>query len=156
MRTIKFRGKRVDNGEWVYGDYHRRAGGAHCIIAMEPDEQGKVVYIVHQVNPATVGQFTGYVENGDDIYEGDVIKVIHSFTLAFGCNRKRKIRGAYDLEWQKDDFGQDGVTYFRNYQIELGKRDYWIGRNGSVQRPLRNLSGFIIGNIHDNPELLKP
>lgn len=151
MREIKFRGKRLDNGEWVYGFVLFNQDRSEAVIAKLTDTES----VCENVDPATVCQFTGRLDdNGKEIYEGDVIKVLHSFTLAFGCNRKRKIRGAYDLEWEKDDFGQDGVTYFRNYQIELGRRDFWIGRNGSVQHPLRNLSGFIIGNIHDNPELM--
>ena len=163
MREIKFRGKRLDNGEWVYGNLvelrnpFNHEDSPACFIMPKEVNIADPDSIAEQevVDPATVGQFTGRLDSeGREICEGDVIKVIHSFALAFGCNRKQKIRGAYDLEWQKDDFGQDGVTYFRNYQIELGRRDFWIGRNGSVQHPLRNLSGFIIGNIHDNPELL--
>ena len=152
MRTIKFRGKRVNrNNEWSYGDLRQING--ECFVFPQTYD---AACDRDKVYPDTVGQFTGYFDNnGNEIYEGDVIKVLHSFTLSFGAKHNRKIRGAYDEEWSKTDWGEDAVTYFRNYRIELGKRGSWIGRNGSVQHPLRNLFGFLIGNIHDNPELMK-
>ena len=69
MREIKFRGKRVDNGEWVYGYYYhdqRFKNGHSCqdvyIIRDELDQD-------FEVGPATVGQFTKL----RGIYEGDIV-----------------------------------------------------------------------------------
>lgn len=134
MREIKFRGKRLDNGEWVVGSYieaeNRDLSIAHQIV---PYESGEAV---REVDPVTVGQFTGLKDkNGREIYVGDILKS------------------------ERDD---------RLYVVK-----FWSGMfYASVEEcnkgifggfPLHALtedeeSGYecdIIGNIHDNPELLK-
>ena len=66
MREIKFRGKRLDNGEWIEGDLLRMNG--HWFIFLDPAPEGIDKYAV---DPATVGEFTGLKDkNGKEIYEG--------------------------------------------------------------------------------------
>lgn len=126
MREIKFRGKRVDNGEWVYGDYHRRADNVHTIIAMEPDKYGKVFYALNQVIPYTVGQFTGLLDkNGTEMYEGDIYRFDHP----------------------------DSINEV-SYCIGGGFAGFDFSPAFTNGNKLTNIE--VIGNIHDNPELLKP
>jgi uncharacterized phage protein (TIGR01671 family) len=131
MREIKFRGKRLDNGKWVYGDLHIRTPFPH--IHSEIDF-GRV-----NIDPHTVGQFTGLHDRyGEEIYEGDIVK--WNLTIpGVGVN------GGYE-EYEIEEIGEiqwdAGALHLGEYcaaGFAYESEDY----------------AEIIGNIHDNPELLK-
>lgn len=72
MREILFRGKRLNNGEWVEGYFIRQYGSNEIITA---DDE------IYHITPETVGQYTGLDKNGTRIFEGDVVKL---FDIAIG------------------------------------------------------------------------
>ncbi len=132
MREILFRGKRVDNGEWVEGDsliHSMYKKGDVCIGVVEG--MG-----IHSVLPETVGQYTGLTDkNGKKIFEGDIIF----------CSQE--INGNFI-----DRHIEFGFVEMKHGAFGLHRKQGWY-------RPFKDwLEDYeyeIIGNIHDNPELLK-
>lgn len=130
MREILFRGKRADNGEWVYGDvWHNYDNEPRCI----KDYCGG-----NPVDPATVGQYTGKKDkNGKMIFEGDIVDAAAAWWDAAGpAGHESPI---ITVEWNDLNCGVDP---FADYDCDCGV--FIMGEECEV-----------IGNIHDNPELLK-
>lgn len=81
MREIKFRGKRIDTGEWVYGDLMENQGRYFIYHATSEttlkDEDNSIIVLAEEVNLDTVGQYTGLKDkiNNACIYEGDVLSL---------------------------------------------------------------------------------
>ena len=138
MREILFRGKRTDGGEWVYG-YLYQDGLIGCNIFQTNPHLAAYI-----VDPSTVGQYTGLTDkNGKKIFEGDIVECVswnEFFSDGFGkpieaLRRKMEVafhNGAFRM---KESYP---------YGIEP---TYWgLIFNGDID---------VIGNIHDNPELLK-
>lgn len=128
MRTIKFRGKSLD-GEWVYGFYVEEE--RQTLNGFE-----KKYFIVNDgydyVKPDTVGQFTGlYDKDGKEIYEGDIILE--------KLKRSRKDGDLYEIVFEDCQW--------------FGKDKDGAGTSLSLLNDFHVIK--IIGNIHDNPELLK-
>jgi uncharacterized phage protein (TIGR01671 family) len=144
MRTIKFRGKRVDNGEWVYGYFvsvRDIEGSDHACIH---NTFGGFQYVI----PDTAGQFTGLIDkNGKEIYEGDVLQRIP--------NEQYSDATGIPLDMLREDIGDGGDLVFVRYDESQSSVMYLsLSRKFNVHW-LNTQYFTIIGNIHDNPELMK-
>lgn len=144
MRTIKFRGKKTTNDVWVYGSLVYSNDLDAAIYFQKGNGSVKSMDWVY-VKPETIGQFTGlFDKNGKEIYEGDIIYSefsdgSHTRCLV-GWNDEETCFGimdeyAYRSKLQGYDFHE-----FDSRLLSVFRKD---GKNFEV-----------IGNIHDNPELI--
>lgn len=73
-REIKFRGKRTDNGKWIYGSLMQFENKISCIMPLQKHDTKKGL-LFYEVNSETVGQFVGSLDkNKKEIYVGDIIR----------------------------------------------------------------------------------
>lgn len=131
MRTIKFRGKDSHSGEWFYGNLFVKDARGRTHISTP--ECGCL-----RINPDTIGQFIGLIDkNGKEIYEGDIITLKGNYPRVVIWDK---------MSWalMPTECYHDQVFWVMNLQHP--GNDWWEEFADEFQ---------IIGNIHDNPELLK-
>lgn len=145
-REIAFRGKSKYTGEWVEGYYV----GDNTIIPFN-----EVVYDMgcidtspcHECYPDTIGQFTGlYDKNGKEIYEGDILR---GDEYPFNCNGVDNYFA--EIVWADNVCGFYRLTHKKPNSTVRG-----ISHGNWEQLDEDDIKSFeVIGNIHDNPQLLK-
>lgn len=132
MREILFRGKRKDNGEWVYGDLWSMPNNGFAIVNDGNQWCESKDFNPINVDPETVGQFTGlYDKHNKPIYEGDIIKIYDEYHHDYFT---------FKVIWNKLKLKWHGVTL----DDTEGKSFIW-------DDPY--LTFEVIGNIYDNPSL---
>lgn len=126
MREILFRGKRLDNGKWIKG----------CLVKYAYDSTPYIGYLgafgdgIYKVDPSTIGQYTGLTANGKKIFEGDIVRHYNRFD---------------------DDMAHEtGLIFYDSKQCRFKRTsihgEVYLGKHCRYE---------VIGNIHDNPELLE-
>ena len=149
MREILFRGKRVDNGKWVYGYYikatrHWHERGVHeDWIATDTIQNGGWCNVreKYAVIPETVVQYTGLTDkNGKKIFEGDIVK--NDWCFAHG-NSVVKF-GQYKPLDMSNDYQQGHLGFYLEHIHKADK--------GSMRKDIMYFANSceIVGNIHDN------
>jgi uncharacterized phage protein (TIGR01671 family) len=132
MREILFRAKTADENEWIYGDIFH--SGAYPKIMRIHDYKNRVNYAV---NPETLGQFTGLTDNnGVKIFEGDIVRLY----------------GDKDTDTKCVNYKALVVFVYGGFcAIDGTLKDYAVCRFDFTS----SLNCEVIGNIYDNPKLIK-
>ena len=166
MREILFRARRIDNGEWVEGYYIYHIKRTICPIgdSVKPEDEQHVIMqdgfsdwnmprntVVFDIDPETVCQYTGLKDkNGDQIWENDIVSCEHE---KYPDDNPSEV---YPLL-------PESIKYTRNYAVEFINTGSSYGyrlRNKSIHfmltgNVIQNHKIEVVGNIFDNPELLK-
>ena len=136
MREILFRGKEVRTGKWIVGFY------CPCVFSgfpatpsiIDKERMDNGCWTPDRVIPETVGQFSGLTDkNGKRIFEGDIVSIIEGvgrYSREYRYIVKWELNGFYPFADSPENCGHCGGAY-----------------NSSESE--------VIGNIHDNPELLE-
>ncbi len=154
-REILFRGKRVDNGEWVHGKGLQQCKDelGNEIVAIFEDivksekyikKEGRYTLYYVPVKAETLGQYTGLKDkNGNKIFEGDILKTPRGFI-------GQVIFGRAEEECRHKVFGRMVIDVFTTYGWVFKRADgFTIAIDDEI------LQGELIGNVTDNPELMK-
>lgn len=138
-REIKFRGKRTDTGKWVYGYYYSECGNTYIIVNRQAESMTKrnIPFLVEE---DTVGQYTGLKDrNRKEIYEGDILLLSDKNTYQ---------------ELVVVEQGPYGWVFYNPKTVLRFKDGSYTYRAVENYRRLFGI-GEVVGNIHDNPELLE-
>lgn len=152
MRKIKFRAKKVDNSEWIYGDLLENID---CYKIREKEKNIKHIANSYIVETKTIGQYAGLVDiDGKEIYEGDIVQDMRIYIAHLNYVE----RGIETIEQANEykNYGDIKVVKFCTKNVASCGccYDYFIG-SGFKANLVDLTCCKIIGNIYDNPELLK-
>ena len=156
IREVLYRGKRILNDEWAFGDYgHNIYTSGTEIYNFNKDRAD-----IYSVKPKTLGQYTGLTDkNGTKIFEGDIVQ--HLTFEDFDCQSIVKF-GKYK---QDGSFGEYCGTDCLGFYVEVNNFTCpdWCDndpaafpsykKQQSILEVFKNCE--VIGNIYDNPEVLK-
>lgn len=132
MREYLFRGKQIDNGEWSEGSLWIYFGKPYIMTTAN--------VVGYEVDPETVGQYTGLKDdNGVKIFEGDILE----------DSLKQELYTVNIGEYNQCDtcFDDEEKAAYGCYTVDSNGFEESIGHT--------HIWATVIGNIHDNPELLK-
>lgn len=162
QRIIKFRGKHIVTGEWLYGS-HFDDGGEQYILPnniLDIDEYEDK----YEVDPATVGEYTGLTDKwGNGVYEGDILRLRTYSNLSWDPKipqeEASEMRQLFELDELVGNLEAESITAVCFCEgmmlVSLDwENDTYIGCLWGDQKRSSPIFDYeIIGNIHDNPDI---
>lgn len=161
QRIIKFRGKSIIGDEWLYGNFYDDGGEQYMLPTnlLDIDDYEKF-----QVDPDTVGQYTGVTDKyGNGVYEGDILHLRTFDNLSMSAKipqeEASEMRRLFTLDELVDDLDAESITAVcfceGMMMVSLDwENDTYISCLWGNQKRSNPIFDFeIIGNIHDNPEI---
>ena len=160
MEKYMFKGKRIDNGEWIYGDCLHFNNG--CIIIVPHINILAINIEELEVTPETVCQYTGIKDKNDvKIYRGDIIQAYNGFNMIIGIVKF----GEYEQDGSSGEYNSitcTGVYVERiktiptKEEIEYNLLDLLYEPSYEKTDSLQSYEYIeVIGNVYDNSELLE-
>lgn len=149
MREIKFRGKNIDDGNWIYGTYEyfdenhgypvqREYRKYHCIKHYVFMDFGIAGWEDDEIAVYTLGQYTGLKDwDEKEVFEGDIIQYLYD-----GCDENDQ----YIVEWDEENL---------QFAFKNTKKEEYMALEDMYDCDYGKHSIRVIGNIYDNPELIK-
>ena len=161
QRIIKFRGKSIISDEWLYGNFYDDGGEQYMLPTnlLDIDDYEKF-----QVDPDTVGQYTGVTDKyGNGVYEGDILRLRTFDNLSMNAKipqeEASEMRRLFTLDELVGDLDAESITAVcfceGMMMVSLDwENDTYISCLWGDQKRSNPIFDFeIIGNIHDNPEI---
>ena len=165
MREILFRAKRTDNGEWINGYYVRQDETSYCfkedyeshpentkhyiVFDMQTDWGIPNRHLVTEIDPETLCQYTGLKDkNGNRIWENDIVSCEHE---KYPENNPLYYLFPFPIKYNRN-YAVEFINTGSSYGYRLRNKSIHFMLTGNV---IYNHEIKVLGNVFDNPELLK-
>ena len=164
-----YRGKRIDNGEWVEGAYHKHDTVKACFTTDDPKPKHLIIndgfcdwgleppIVGYEVDPDTIGECTGLKDkNGKKIFEGDIVKLDEQLFKViyecanFGLGSNKEINYNPIINKSKEAGSMDFWGCYCDNFVSLFELYWNFNDDENILNEIE-----VIGDVYDNPELLK-
>lgn len=147
-REIKFRGKRRDSGEWVYGDLLHNVD---CVKIREWEADVNQIPKSYVVDENTIGQYIGFKDKNErEMYEGDIVKFLDIGEDGYEYKEGYDFNNIASIVWENGRFKLDNIYDNNSAVLEFMNNE---SHEEFIYALMNDCE--VIGNFYDNAELLE-